>query len=305
MTRAVLIPVDWLAWSNPVAIWWGALLAVSGANIGLFLWLRRHCRLRTPTDRADLVRIEVLLLLCAAYVFGCAFRSVLPRADVQRICLFDTWLSSVAVGRSVATVAELCFAAQWAIVLYQFGRLADSDTARAVAKAIVPLILVAECCSWYAVVTTDYLGNAVENSLWTVTFLLIGIALLRLFNKFHGVVQFAIAFVAAGIAGYVVFMGTVDVPMYFTRWQADLASDKTLLGLVAGLRDVGTHWDVTRDFADWKPEIAWMSLYFSLAVWASLALGAFGLVHDHLPRYCRRAPRARRPIPMLELKPGL
>ncbi len=44
-----------------------------------------------------------MLLLCAAYVFGCAFRSVLPRADVQRICLFDTWLSSVVVGRSVAT----------------------------------------------------------------------------------------------------------------------------------------------------------------------------------------------------------
>ena len=53
--------------------------------------------------------IGLMLLLCAAYVFGCAFRSLLPRADVQRICLFDTWLSSVVVGRSVATVAEICF----------------------------------------------------------------------------------------------------------------------------------------------------------------------------------------------------
>ena len=48
-----------------------------------------------------------LLLFCAAYVFGCAFRSFLPRADVQRICLFDTWLSSAFIGRSVATVAEV------------------------------------------------------------------------------------------------------------------------------------------------------------------------------------------------------
>ncbi len=67
--------------------------------------------------------IELMLLLCAAYVFGCAFRSFLPRADVQRICLFDTWLSSVVVGRSVATVAEICFAAQWAIILYQLGTI--------------------------------------------------------------------------------------------------------------------------------------------------------------------------------------
>ena len=64
-----------------------------------------------------IIRIELLTFLCAAYVFGCAFRSVLPRADVQRICLFDTWLSSVLVGRSVATLAEVCFIIQWSIVL--------------------------------------------------------------------------------------------------------------------------------------------------------------------------------------------
>ena len=73
--------------------------------------------------------IELMLFLCAAYVFGCAFRSFLPRADVQRICLFDTWLSSVMVGRSVATVAEVCFAAQWAIVLHQLGTMTGADTA--------------------------------------------------------------------------------------------------------------------------------------------------------------------------------
>ena len=29
---------------------------------------------------------------------------------------------------------------------------------------------------------------------------------------------------------------------------------------------------VTHDIAEWRDEIAWMSLYFSAAVWASLAL---------------------------------
>jgi len=75
-------------------------------------------------------RSEPLLLLCAIYVFGCAFRSVLPRADVQRICLFDTWLSSVLIGRSVATLAELCFALQWAIVLRELAKITHSDTAK-------------------------------------------------------------------------------------------------------------------------------------------------------------------------------
>ncbi len=65
------------------------------------------------------------LLLSAVYVLGCAFRAIVPRADVQRIGLFDSWVSSVLVGRSVATVAELCFIAQWALLLHKISSDAD------------------------------------------------------------------------------------------------------------------------------------------------------------------------------------
>jgi hypothetical protein len=132
---------------------------------------------------------EPLTLLNAIYVFGCAFRSILPRADVERICLFDSWLSSVLIGRSVATLAELCFAIQWVIVLRELGRIAHSDTAKNIAKLIVPLIALAETCSWYAVISTNFLGNVLENSLWTVTFALVGIALIRLTASFHGIAR--------------------------------------------------------------------------------------------------------------------
>jgi hypothetical protein len=44
---------------------------------------------------------------------------------------------------------------------------------------------------------------------------------------------------------------------------------------LAGLYDVSTRWVVTHDLAEWKDEIPWMSLYFSVAVWASLALCVF------------------------------
>src|SRR5262252_4917337 len=155
-----------LAWSNPLAWWWCLLTLVSGTNIAIW-FLLYHQLVERPTGRLDSTSgIGLMLILCAAYVFGCAFRSFLPRADVQRICLFDTWLSTVVVGRSVATVAEICFALQWAIVLRQIATLTRSDTARNISLAVVPLILIAECCSWYAVITTDYLANALENSLW-------------------------------------------------------------------------------------------------------------------------------------------
>ena len=284
---------EWLTWSNPVAVWWGFLLAVAGANILLWSALSRHFRGR----QCSAFRVELMVLLCAAYVFGCAFRSILPRADVQRIVLFDTWLSSVLVGRTVATIAEVCFVIQWAIVLRLLSKHANSDTGRNIAIIIVPLILVAEVCSWYAVVTTSYLGNTLENSIWTVTFLLIAVALIRLLFSFHGILRGAIAVAILGVAVYVAFLVAIDVPMYFERWQADLANGKPLLGMFAGLHDVSTRWLVTHDFAHWKDEIAWMSLYFSAAVWSSLALCGVGLIADQLHRYrrdsIRRLPAAR------------
>jgi hypothetical protein len=271
-----------LAWSNPLAWWWSMLTLVSGANIAV--WFLLYRQLEPAGGLGSASGIEAMLLLCAGYVFGCAFRSLLPRADVQRICLFDTWLSSVMVGRSVATVAELCFAAQWALMLHQLGTMTGADTTLSVAWVIVPLILIAECYSWYAVLTTNYLGNAIENSIWAVTFFLIGVGLCRLLPEFDGPVRVVLGVSIAGIVAYLAFLMTVDVPMYLGRWRAEVGDGSKLLRPLEGLRDVSTRWIVTHDLAEWKDEIAWMSLYFSMAVWASLALCVFYSLAGHLPR---------------------
>src|SRR5215470_10572518 len=153
-----------LAWSNPLAWWWSLLTLVSAINIAAWFSLYHYLLKPRTGGLGGTSGTEVMLLLCAAYVFGCAFRSFLPRADVQRICLFDTWLSSVVIGRSVATVAEVCFAAQWAIILQRLAGIAGVDSTFIIAWTVVPLILVAQCCSWYGVLTTNYLANAIENS---------------------------------------------------------------------------------------------------------------------------------------------
>ncbi len=278
-----------LAWSNPVARWWGLLTIVSGFNIAV--WFVLYRQLLVPpsaslgSNLGGTPGIEVMLLLCAAYVFGCAFRSFLPRADVQRICLFDTWLSSVVVGRSVATVAEVCFVVQWSIILHQLGAMTGAQTAVTAAWLIVPLILIAECLSWYAVLTRNYIGNAIENSLWAVAFFIIGVGLCRLLPEFNGLVRVVLAVTIAGIAFYLAFLMTVDVPMYLKRWRTGDADGDKRLHPREGLRDVSTRWVVTHDLEEWKDEIAWMSLYFSAAVWASLALCVVYSLDSYLPRY--------------------
>jgi hypothetical protein len=150
------------------------------------------------------------------------------------------------------------------------------------AWAIVPLILIAECFSWHAVLTTNYLWHAVENSLWAVAFFIIGIGLCRLLPEFDGTLRIALILAIIGIVGYLAFLATIDVPMYVARWRAGAANGSKLLSPLEGIRDASVRWIVTHDMAEWKDEIAWMSLYFSAAVWASLALCVFYAVETHL-----------------------
>jgi hypothetical protein len=264
----------YLGWSNPLAWWWALLTLVSGVNIAVWCVLFYEFRAQ-PTSSLDSVS-GIQLLLCAAYVFGCAFRSFLPRADVQRICLFDTWLSSVLVGRSVATLAEICFAAQWVVVLQRLGATTGAVTTLNVALILLPLIVVAECFSWYAVLTKNYMLNAIENSIWAVAFLAIGIGLCRLLWEFDGLARGILVIAIIGIAGYLAFLMTVDVPMYLTRWRSNVSDGNKRLRPLEGLRDVRARCVVTHDLAEWKEEMLWMSLYFSAGVWASLALCVFG-----------------------------
>src|SRR5450432_3828524 len=241
-----------LAWSNPLAWWWGLLTLVSGANIAVWFVLYRQLHDQPAVSLGGTSGIGLMLLLCAAYVFGCAFRSFLPRADVQRICLFDTWLSSVVVGRSVATVAEICFAAQWAIILHQLGTMTGADTTVNAAWVIVPLIVIEECFSWHAVLTTKYLHNAIENSIWAVVFFIVGVGLCRLLPEFDGAVRMVLIVSIVGIVLFLAFLMTIDVPMYLNRWRANGTSGNALLKPLEGLRDVSTRWIVTHDLAEWK-----------------------------------------------------
>jgi hypothetical protein len=264
-------PLDGM--SRSVLVWWSGLFLVSVCNIaGWRLSAAALARRKAITAPTEYVFQRRQLLLSAVYVFGCAFRSVLPRADVQRFGLFDSWMSSVLVGRSVATAAELCFVAQWALLLHQSARDAQARRWVTVSWLLVPLIAVAEICSWYSALTTSYLGNAIEESIWSVTAAIVVVGFLALWPHCKASYR---PFLAAGLVvgmAYVLFMCTVDVPMYVSRWLADEASGRPYLSLSQGLSDASSRWIVTLRWEEWRTEMPWMSLYFSVAVWCSIAL---------------------------------
>lgn len=256
--------------SRAVAWWHTSLRAIAVLNVALWSLsavavTREHGLIHVGTDA--LCGME--LLLSAVYVAGCVFRSALPVIDIPRIVLVDSRLSSVLIGRSVATVAELSFAAQWALILHRAASSGGSPFAQAVSWALVPLIVVAEGCSWYAVLTTEQRAHAMENSLWGLSAALTVAGMLVIGP--HRLAALYSPMIAGG-AAYVAFIFVYDVPMYWSRWLVDRATGRKPLSIADGLVDVSRRWTVSYRWEDWRNEVVWVSLYFSFGVWSSIWL---------------------------------
>jgi hypothetical protein len=268
--------------------WWALLRAVAIFNVlawvvvALQVWRRRQAAAGADDTLAGWQPQRWQLLLSAGYVAGCAWRSMLPVYDVPRLVMVDSIWSSVLVGRSVATLAELCFAAQWALLLRGLSRPVHSRPGLLVSHAVLPLILTAEVFSWYSVLTTSNIGHVVEEALWGLTAALLVASLVLAWPHVQPARRpILLVWCVAGMA-YVAYMFAVDVPMYWSRWLADEAAARPYLALSQGLSDVAGRWVVSHDWAHWQSEVVWMTAYFSGAVWLSLALVLVPRLHGPL-----------------------
>lgn len=257
--------------------WWHLLCGIAGLNLVAWTastaWLHRN-----RPDGTTWPHQRLQLLLSALYVLGCGYRSFLPVFDVPRVVMVDSWASSVLVGRTVATIAELSFAAQWALLLRGAALAGRHPPSLWLSQAVLPLIALAEVHSWYAVLTTRNIGHVVEETLWGTVALLSVLAMLALWPRATVRARrwLGLAIVAGTL--YTAYMFTVDVPMYWARWLAGEAAGQVYPTLAAGVADAASRWHVSHDWALWRSEVVWMTLYFSVAVWISIALA-----HVRLP----------------------
>ena len=259
--------------ANELSIWWLVLCAATAINIAAWCVsavLLGKRRTQWPVD-AYATRRQ-LLWLSAAYVLGCGFRSVLPMIEVPHICLHDVWISRVAVTRTIATIAEICFAAQWALLLREAGAATGSRLTTLVSRLLVPIIILAELFCWYAVLTGNYLPHAIENAHWTLAGMLVVTAFVALWPRVGDAERRFLAAAIVSGAGYVTFMAIVDVPMYLARWQEAIAAGRESRSLLEGLHLSLQRCVVQNDWTAWREDAVWLTLYFTVAVWVSIAL---------------------------------
>jgi hypothetical protein len=256
--------------AKKVWTWWTCLRVLAVFNI--LLWAVTCLPMANATGD-----LAWQIALSGIYVAVCAFRSWLPRVDLERYCLVDSPLSSMFIGRSAATIAEVCFAVQIAMCLNRVGVMADVPSIVTASHFVVPPLVLAQCFCWYSVLTLNHLGHAIEESLWTATMGLVGVCLAIAAKHLDGNMFWYASGGAVLALGFVAFMVLVDVPMYISRWRAAQREQRAFLGLRDGFNDAMSRRIATREWAIWRPEMAWLTGYFSIAVWLSVSFVHFAL----------------------------
>lgn len=248
-----------------VLSWWRALCALAALNVCLWLAVWYF----GPVSG---VHGGLHLALSGVYVLVCAYRSVLPRVDLERLVVVDTGLSSIFLGRVAATVAEICFALQLGLLVHQLGVHAGMPWVQGAAWAIPVFMVVAQGFCWHSVLTLNHITQAVESMLWAAGFswmaALLGVIA---FDSSGWVYWLAIFGIFCSVA-FVAYVLCVDAPMYWRRFHHGRTHGQTYLRLDQGARDAWHRRVRSGNWAAWKADALWLTPYFSFGVWVSIAM---------------------------------
>jgi hypothetical protein len=248
-----------------VRSWWRVLRLLALLNVCLWLVVLQFWHV-------DGVYGGLQLALSGVYVMVCAYRSVLPRVDLERLVVVDTHLSSIFLGRTAATVAEICFALQLGMLVHQLGMHAHLPLVQKAAWVLPVFMVVAQGFCWHSVLTLNHITQAVESTLWAIGFSWMAALLAVIAYYSSGWVNTLAVFGIVGATGFVVYVLSVDVPMYWRRYQQGRANGLTYMPIHLGARDAWQRRVPSGSWDAWKADALWLTPYFSVGVWVSIAM---------------------------------
>jgi len=257
-----------------VEVWWWAMFVWSTANMAL---LFAACRCNPAATRHE-TKAQRLTLLCA---IGTVYRCTFPVVWEARPhgCMFATpgmLLGSEMFDQVCAQVAECTFAMlvsmQVALGLSCIGAEVCSKVA---GRAFWAVWLVARPCCWLGVTTDNKLFHVFEEGVWSVfaAVLLSAIAASAPWRQQRSHVRRILALAMIGLLAYLWFMVTVDVPMYYYDWRADVATGFKPGTVEAGLAEMMQCDAVVQDYATWREGIPWQTGYFGFLPLVAISLG--------------------------------
>lgn len=245
--------------------WWKFLSLAAIANVMIWLWV-----FAVHSEPTYFTRLQ--LMLSGIYVLVCAFRAFYPRIDLERYCLFDSPLSSIVLGRSLATIAELAFTAQCALLLYALGHYIESPMIVVAAYSIVPIIVAAQLSCWYATLSLNHFWHGVEEAIWILMLVIVTACFIKGVFELDGFLQLVMMIGLLASLAAIYIMLFVDIPMYLKRTRKGRKKGRRYLGLIRGMQDAWNRREPTGAWKVWKHEVVWLSTYFTVGVWLSIGM---------------------------------
>ena len=245
--------------------WWRSLCVLAVVNICMWLAVWKFAPISNFYSAMQLG-------LSGVYVLVCAYRSFLPRIDLERLVVIDSRLSSIFAGRVAATVAEICFGIQLGLLVYQLGANAGLEWIQKAAWAVPIFLTAAQFFCWHSILTLNHITQAVESLLWAAGFSWIAALLAVVAMDTNGVVQVVAAAGIVASVAFVVYVLGVDVPMYVRRFRDGKALGLRYLSIRQGARDAMERRVASHSWEKWKSDALWLTPYFSAGVWISIAL---------------------------------
>jgi hypothetical protein len=250
---------------NGALAWWRALSVLGIANVCLWLAIWQFSPISDPYH-------SVQLALSGVYVLVCAYRSIFPRVDLERLVVVDSTFSSIFLGRSFATIAEICFGIQLGLLVYQLGGYAGLPWVQHAAWAITLCTVVAQAFCWHSILTLNHITQAVESLLWAVGFSWMAALLTIIAMDTSGLVHTLAIGGALGSVAFVVYALAVDIPLYLRRFRTGRADGRRYLSISEGARDAWGRRELSHSWDKWRDDALWLTPYFSIGAWFSMAL---------------------------------
>ena len=245
--------------------WWKFLCLIALFNMGIWLWVI------TVQESVD-SNFYIQALLSGVYVTVCAFRSFFPRIDLERYCLHDSPWSSVALGRACATIAEICFSIQCAIIIFNISQAINSQIVEYVSYSIVPIIVLAQLFCWHATLTLNHFWHSMEEFAWVIMLVLISGCFIAGFFLLSAEYQVLMVIGLISCLASIWVMLFIDIPMYLSRTNEREKRGHRLLSVKDGIKDAVLRRVHTNDWAIWKKEVLWITSYFTIGVWLSISM---------------------------------
>jgi hypothetical protein len=161
---------------------------------------------------------------------------------------------------------------QCALLLFKLSHSADASIVRTIGLTVLPIIIVAELACWFAVITLNHIGHAIEELLWSIMVALVAAGFVIYSQHAGGGLPLWVVIGLIACAGTTALIMFVDIPLYIARWRTGKRAGLRYLRIRDGLKDAFLRRQVTHAVEDWRNEVLWMSLYFSAGVWVSLGI---------------------------------